>query len=180
MNKKANCNNCGQKIAFDASMANSLIACPSCGVETKLTEADYHPEPKKTEKTVHKAKVQVASGSQIRVGAKNQGDSTKTPRKTNVGPSNVANKINPRFGNSKNVRQAGWVMTVFGSITFMSNIMQYLALHQKHQKIWEDLSSTNILIGIRIDNCFSHCVLGLIIAGFGALLLELKHIHKSN
>ncbi len=179
MNKKANCNNCGQKIEFDASMANSLIACPSCGVETKLTEADLS-EPKTTEKTTHKAEEKVASGAHIRVGGQKSGDSPKTPRKTNIIPPKVANKIDARFdarfGNSRNVRQAGWVMTVFGSVTFATNFLQFLDFTFSRRGSDIGLSESTI----RADDCFTHCALGLIIAGFGALLLELKNIYKSN
>ena len=175
MNKKANCNNCGQKIEFDASMANSLIACPSCGVETKLTEADYHSESKTTEKTAHKAKEQVASGAHIRVGGQKSGDSSKTPDLANIIPPGLANKVDA--SSSKLTRKVGWIMTVFGLFTFVSNFFQFIALDIKYKDQWghpmiEYMKETNIQVGMRIDDCFTHCALGLIIAGFGALLLE--------
>ena len=60
---------------------------------------------------------------------------------------------------------------------------QFIALDIKYKDQWghpmiEYMKETNIQVGMRIDDCFTHCALGLIIAGFGALLLELKNIYK--
>jgi len=65
----------------------------------------------------------------------------------------------------------------------VSNFFQFIALDIKYKDQWghpmiEYMKETNIQVGMRIDDCFTHCALGLIIAGFGALLLELKNIYK--
>ena len=185
MDKIANCNNCGQSLEFDASMANSLIDCPSCGVETKLTEVDYHPEPKLTKKTAHKAEEQVASGAHNREQGKDQADSPKSPRLSNIIPprlSNIippglANKIDATIGGSKLTRQVGWICTVFGLLTFMSQFIRFVALNVTYKNTWSMLEK-NLLLGIRMDEVFTHCALGLIIAGLGVLLLELNNIYK--
>ena len=74
------------------------------------------------------------------------------------------------------IQSIAWFMTYFGLLTFVSNLFQFWKhwlIHRIHSyKMDDQLSAEEILIGKRIDDCFTHCALGLIIAGFGMLVLK--------
>jgi hypothetical protein len=46
MNVKCTCNNCSTHLEFDSASAGQTVACPSCGIDTKLYVPTLPPIPK--------------------------------------------------------------------------------------------------------------------------------------
>lgn len=92
-----------------------------------------------------------------------------------------------------NMSSAGFLarfMMIFGFLTFISNFLQfwsYWFIHGTGYKSRYELPdykeadlplTPELLMGMRIDDFFTHCALGLIIAGFGMLIHQLDKKSK--
>ena len=165
-----NCPSCNEAVLIADEDKATTIECPFCQQRFALEK----PEPLRIEKTPPPP--------------------PPRPKRPSVDYSfeRFILKITTMIGIS-NMSWAGFLarfMMIFGFLTFISNFLQfwrYWFIHGIGYKATYEIpdykeaelpSMSELLTGMRIDDFFTHCALGLIIAGFGMLIHQLDKKSK--
>ena len=152
---KSKCNHCDQNIEFDDSMIGNDVTCPSCGKNTKLLLSTEESAPESLAPYIkhHQQKLQVVMNEA-------QG---------------VINEADGWFNKAllKGTNFFAKALFGVGMFWFIGFFISWAEKSRLASRFPEATSEAKELI---IENIFAQCQMGLLIAGIGILIIEVRKL----